>query len=262
MNNKPNKQVLWIFGIITIFCLAMAGVNHFLDVKKVKEWQDKNSVTLSIQVNKKGEIHTAEILQLVIKRLEKMKMTNVITSVNGNVITITVGGVTEKDRLQSFIASRAKCFIGALKNDDVAILIGANGTEFFNVKTKRTILNDEIVNYSKIVVPAENLSFSSSINKTKSGYDIPVSVTPRTQSAQFSRYLLEHQGEYLLYFVDDKLIATQEITPTSVQALIPMPRSDGIKTQEEYRIKTVVQAVQLLYPYPADVTLQSITTKQ
>ncbi|MEI6521368.1 MAG: hypothetical protein WCO98_15225, partial [bacterium] len=245
----------------TIFCLAMAGVNHFLEVKKVKEWQDKNSVTLSLQVNKKDEIYAAEILQLVVKRLEKMKMTNVTTSVAGNVITITVGGVTEKERLQNFVSSRANCVIGALNNDDIAVLIGVNGTEFINTKRKANIPYNDIFKYSKVVVPAKNLSFTASINKTKSGYEIPVSVTPRTKSSQFSRYIAEHQGDYLLYFVDDKLLSTQEITPTTIQAMIPMPRSDGIKTQEEYRVRTVIQAIQLLYPYPADVTLQSTTNK-
>ncbi len=259
LKHKPNKHNLWLFGIITVFCLVMAGINHKLEVNNLKQWQDKNSATVKIQVDKNDKTSAAEILQLVIKRLEKMKMTNVTTSVDGNVITITVGGVTEKKRLQQFIATRAKSVIGTLNSDDIAVLTNAGKTEFFNIKTKKNVSYTELINYSKIIVPSENLSFSASINKTKTGYEIPVSVTPRTKAGEFSRYLAEHQGEYLLYFVDDVILSVQEITPTTIDAMIPMPRSDGISknAQEEQRIKTIAQAVQLLYPYPAEITLLS-----
>jgi hypothetical protein len=192
-----------------------------------------------------------------------MKMTNVTTSVDGDVITITVGGVTEKDRLQEFITSRGLCTINVL-NNDIAMISSAKGAEFFEVKTKKQIPNNEIVKYTKVIFPSKNLSFSASINKTKTSYDIPVNVTPRTKAGEFSKYLTDHTGEYLLYFVDDKLLSYQEITDSTVQAIIPMPRSDGIsaQAQEEERIRTIVQAVQLLYPYPADVSLISATNKQ
>ncbi len=260
MNNKPNKQILWLFGIITVFCLAMAGTNHYLEVKKEKEWQDKHSVKIAIQVNKKDEKFAAEILQLIIKRLEKMKMINVATAIDGNVITITVGGVTEKDRLQQFIAQRGLCTIKSL-NDDAVLLQGANGPEFFDAKTKYKIPENDIVKHTKLLMPSKNLSFSASISKTKSSYEIPVSVTPRTKAGEFSRYMSEHNGDYLLYFVDDKLLTIQEITDSTIQAIIPLPRSDGIgvQAQEEERVKAIVQAIQLLYPYPADVSLQSIS---